>query len=261
MTEWENILSEVIKLKEKHNVLWFRGHSNSSYKLNSGLARINETKTVVRNYENSIYNSFINYGDYYCDKFIEYKEWNTLFLMQHYGLHTRLLDWTDSFMTALYFANYGRNKDEAACIWVIDPIELNKNCIGIYDKTEDEGYDFIKLLTIDSLPKRIENYKNYFEKDIHINTFALVPRRNNERLVSQNGFFTIQGSELIPMEEEYKHLIDKCIYKIELPPESYIESKHFLKMNGMNYYALYGGVDGLCKYIKDELLEIKLENI
>ncbi len=260
MNEWSKILSKVVELKEKHNVLWFRGHSNTNYKLNSSLSRIDRDRCIVRQFENNIYNSFINYGDIYCGMFSEHKDWNILFFMQHYGLYTRLLDWTDSFITAVYFANSRRKKDEDACIWVIDPILLNRNCIGLYDD-KDKGYDIINLLTLDMLPSRINRYKSYFEEDINIKSFALVPRRNNERLVSQNGFFTVQGSDLIPLEEEYKNLIDNGMYKIELPSTTYEDSMKFLKINGINYYSLYGGADGLCKYIKDELLEIKLNNI
>lgn len=259
--DFKNILEQIYEFKRKHGVIWFRGHSDSNYKLNSGLYRIDKDTGSIRNMENNIFNAFLNYGDSYCNSFIENKNWNVLFLMQHYGMYTRLLDWTDSFITALYFATQERDKDECACIWMINPIQLNKSCHQLYDKSEDDGFDLIRLLTVDTLPERIKNYTNYFEKELNIGTFAMVPRRNNTRLVSQNGFFTVQGTINKPLDEEYRCHIDDFIIKIELDPSTYEDRVQFLKLNGINYYSLYGGIDGLCKYLKDEFFGIKLNNI
>lgn len=254
------ILKQLKELSLKHNQLWFRGHSSTTYKLNSGLYRIDNNIDIVRNSETQMFNAFINYGSHFCEKFQNHREWNTLFLMQHYGLYTRLLDWTSSFITALYFANYNRDRSKTACIWVLDPIKLNKYCIGLYEKEVDEVYDYIRILTLDTIPKRIKNYKSYFNEDINIKSFAMMPPRSNDRLISQNGFFTVQGTDGLPLEEEYKQHINDFIYKIELPPETYEDSINFLSLNGVNYHSLFGGIDGLSKYIKDELLKIELKN-
>lgn len=256
----EQVLNKLKEISAKHRTLWFRGHSSTNYKLNSGLYRISKDLNKVRTAENDIYNSFVNLGYFFSDHFYDYKEWNTLFLMQHYGLYTRLLDWTSSFATALYFANLNRDPSSNACIWAIDPIELNKKCHNLYERSSDPAYDSIGLITLETLPNRIKNYTDYFSEDIHVKSFAIMPRRSNDRLNSQSGYFTVQGTDGIPLEDEYHQYIDDFIYKIELPSCTYEESWHYLKFNGINYYSLYGGIDGLCKYIKDELLNIKLEN-
>ncbi len=259
----KEVLEQLNDISSKHETLWFRGHSSTDYKLNSGLYRISANKNEVREQENNMYNAFVNLGSMYIDRFgsgLE-KEWNTLFLMQHYGMHTRLLDWTSSFITALYFANYGRSPDKPATIWALDPLALNKNCHNLYEKQQDNSYDSIGYITLDTLPNRIKKYTSYFNHDVHIKSFALMPRRSNERLVSQNGFFTVQGTDNIPLEEEYKSQIGKFLYKIELPSSTYESSKKYLQVNGIDYYSLFGGVDGLCRYIKDELLKIKLKNL
>jgi hypothetical protein len=54
-------------------------------------------------------------------------EWDWLAVMQHYGLATRLLDWSESALVGLYFAvrdkKYDVKQEDAsnACVWVFDP--------------------------------------------------------------------------------------------------------------------------------------------
>jgi len=63
-----------------------------------------------------------------CPEDRERDRW--LYLMQHYGLPTRLLDWTESVLFATFFAVRER-PTEAATLWAFDPILLNKYQTGL----------------------------------------------------------------------------------------------------------------------------------
>jgi hypothetical protein len=59
-----------------------------------------------------------------CPAADDYLGW--LFLAQHYGLPTRLLDWTENPLIAAYFAVRDQRVDEDGCIWALWPTGLNR---------------------------------------------------------------------------------------------------------------------------------------
>lgn len=145
---WKEILDEVDSFaKENQGNVWYRGMSSVRYKLNSGLFRLQISKDV-QDYialEKQMYNYFKSLG-----ALLHSGEdgWNLLYTMQHHGVKTRLLDWTESFAVALFFAISNWNGHEKAVIWMLNPIQLNLESNGKEEIFLPSKMDFQLVSTV-----------------------------------------------------------------------------------------------------------------
>src|SRR5271166_5433292 len=112
---------------------WFRGHEKANWKLRPKLFRDTECKVEdLFEFEEELRAEFKRRGSQLAEGLTlpAYQDdWGWYSLMQHYGAPTRLLDWSDGALIALYFAVRDRPKDknqDGACIWMLDPYRLNR---------------------------------------------------------------------------------------------------------------------------------------
>ncbi|MCP1134904.1 FRG domain-containing protein [Paenibacillus polysaccharolyticus] len=234
---WINILQSVKDYSlEGRSPVWFRGHSNLDYELHSGLFRLDyEDINEYLSSERVLYRRFINLGHLHHNE----TDWNLLYLMQHHGVLTRLLDWSESFNVALFFAFNEWKTDDFACIWMLRPTKLN---------------DASKGNLIYKLPREGVPYENHiFNKDFPFDPYsvALYPMRNSSRLVAQQGVFTLQGNSMLPLDREHDARLvnDGNLKKIILTPDMRADIRDYLELSGVNYYTLFPDLDGLSKYI------------
>jgi len=219
--------------------IWFRGHADLSWSLIPGYYRISSPPsegTLLKRFKQSAAMLIDRQpGDTF--------DW--LFLMQHYGVPTRLLDWTESPLVALYFAVSDQAYEtHDGALWLLKPTELNKDA-GIHGSEEF----FIPSFEDDEL-------KNYSVEILahnprqKLNPIATIATRNNPRIQSQLGVFTIHHSDACAIEG----VGDKDhINKYKIPHSAKSALKEELRLLGYNKFQLFPELASIGDIIKEGL--------
>jgi hypothetical protein len=104
--------------------LWFRGHDSTAFQLTPSVLRRPRGQTNTYLDEVSLTRHFKAMNPDAADRSASDFEW--LVNMQHYLAPTRLLDWTENLLVALYFAVRNPDFDTAdAALWVLNARRLN----------------------------------------------------------------------------------------------------------------------------------------
>jgi hypothetical protein len=110
-----------VKSRGDERALWFRGQEEASWGLSPKLHRPEYRKAD----ENEIRHEFQSRGLQLIQGRMPTTQYEWYFLMQHYEVPTRLLDWTDNPLMALFFSIYEKKSTLDAVVWVVDPWWLN----------------------------------------------------------------------------------------------------------------------------------------
>ena len=96
------------------------------------------------------------------DKFDE-NNWNFLSIAQHYGLPTRLLDWTSNPLVALWFAFFEEGdydgSDQFRFVW---GVAFDENLTGEYPKQDYNNFKGVQVFKPIEIDQRIINQEAWF---------------------------------------------------------------------------------------------------
>jgi len=254
-------LVERMQSKAK-NSLWFRGCGNGNKGLIPFLYRhkTKKKKTDIEELERKLMTRFRQRSIPLVNRPLD-EDWDTLFFMQHYGIPTRLLDWTENPFIAFYFAVMSgrfsvtrpRGEDspelkfsKEATVWILDPVSWTNHALA------QQSYTGGVLTPGDSALNRYRPLTKF--DDMHVHAVALYGAHNSPRIVAQRGVFTIFGQNTIAMEKVYdKDAFPRLsLTRLILPKDALPSMRKSILSHGITESVVFPDLEGLAKEMKRE---------
>ncbi len=246
---------DFIKEIREEGYIFYRGQdSHIRHKLLPSLLR-EDYNTKNRIFSNRCDKSFINTFKsraIACLNFVPQNDWEWMSTAQHYGLPTRLLDWSRSSLSALFFAVENeefeyKEEEDSPVVWCLNPVVLNEKVRFIDD--------------FNVIPNIIEQNESlqsglldkygigkHLEEPVY--PVALICPTSNGRINAQKGTFTLFPTNSTPLEEMED--VDNILFKIVIDRNNKREIKKQLFEIGITYSSIYPELDYICKDIKFE---------
>lgn len=282
-----NSIQEYIKyIKEysekRDDELWYRGQSNNTWDIMPNLFRDVKMRGKSNEIRNLSYD-FVDFSDEFLnlkEKIIEENLFNILglndfkimFIAQHYGLLTPLVDWTIDPLVALFFAieSYEYNDETYPVVYILKPELINKYAAIGKEVDGSEKLEVIeKPLCIDGISNDL--FKSW-TKDLNVTPANYVPiaiftnENFSHRISKQSGKFTFHGA-VGPLNYKWKDVIvegEKFVDTIKINPHKVEEIKEYLTALNITEKSVYVErleLDIICNDIKENSLEKFKENI
>lgn len=214
----KNVSEYLDVVRETHFPYCYRGQAQD-WPLLPSIGRIIDTVGVdMLTFEEDIIEKLQQYGfPYLKDNVPSYTDW--ILHAQHYGLPTRLLDFTTNPLKALYFAVEDESKTDGV-VWSLDESGVRKF----------PSLDMKKIV---------------FYHPVHINS----------RIVAQESVFAVfplqkDEIEIVPLEERENDF--RFFMKVKIPPVCKPKIKQELSILGINKMSVYPGIEGVIDKIKED---------
>lgn len=257
----------------RNDTFVLRGISDNKYKLLPSAFRQFEEPQVSKltgaeyigdrynNSENERLFHFKKEASVYIDKSIEGHDLEWLLYAQHYGMPTRLLDFTTNPLIALFFCCLNNNDVDGA-VWIINTASYQKwMCEDDNCKSLENTNGMIK-----SIIDYIHEENNHDEEKPYMNRPVIFfPQYIDQRMAAQSSVFMIWGTDKRPLEEmiktsnkmEVREGVSmrirgdtRFIANITVPANCKHRIIKQLDIMNVNEKTVFPGLDGIGRYLE-----------
>ncbi len=235
---------EINRLRSSY---YYRGMPDSSFKLMTSLAR--NCKHLSFSLEDNLLENFIKYVKLE-EPTIDESIWKAMIMGQHYGLPTRLLDWTHSPLVALHFANNEENFEKLSSrdsvVWKIDINELNRHLPEKYRSAlEQKRSSVFSIETLSEVVSSIDEYDN----DMGDRAMASIePPSIDHRIANQYSFFSIIPKGITDIEDYIDKNTDSTV-KFIINKKIRWDIRDILDSYNMSERMMLPGKAGIAKWL------------
>jgi hypothetical protein len=209
--------------------VWYRGQAKVSYSLTPSLLRYQDGLSK----EQKLFDDYEQSAAHLQGQ--KDNQWDLLNDMQHYGVPTRLLDWSDVLGIAVAFALFDSNDDDVdSAVYVLNPLALNE-LSGLKEikrarSDPDFGY------------KAVYWQGRPFSPNLPIAVDGIF---NSDRLRAQRGVFTVHGRDAKSLDQQ----VPSVVRKVVLPAVVKSEAREFLEHANLNAFSIYPDIVGMAQHI------------
>jgi hypothetical protein len=214
---------------------WWRGHAVAGWALVPSVYRDDRAK-----HEQDLVSRFqLRAGTRHgrCPQHEDAPAW--LFLMQHYGLPTRLLDWSEALLVAAYYVIENPTyDDEDGAIWALDAGGLNQ--------LHGHGPYIYGPRSPEIAPLFNQPFNRYADSDERI--VAVGTEEMDPRQMVQQSAFTLHGT---PVGLDRSAGTGDVLRKLVVPKEDKDALRRTLRLLGIHQASLYPDLQNLAAFLDD----------
>jgi hypothetical protein len=262
---------------------WFRGQENVGWELTPSVFRRINGELVYAESEPAIVSDFklrhaasqVNMADSF--------DWQCL--MQHHGCPTRILDFSENILIALYFAvrDNPKENDAPGSLFILNSIKLNYHTAGgptrlragdfpcwlRSQQAEDTTCDAISNRIAASRPSDLSQFTSWIDDNRYkwaehlAKPIAAWPRVIHERMLRQQSVFTVFGGTYANQDGDLstpKHLEDlnrdlpqnwQFLRKFKVPARNKESIRRDLQSLGVHVASLFPEMEYQATFIRD----------
>lgn len=178
-------------------------------------------------------------------------DWNDLagwlFFMQHHGLLTRLLDWTESPLFGLYFAVTSGDEGNDGALYGLSPQALN----------DSSGLG--QMILLPHHPQATELIKEAFrQSETRETTLAVFPPETDLRMLTQRAMFTIHGG---PTPIESLNFAKAHVVRFLIPSERRVLIRRELRALGIERSTIFPDLTNLSAGLNEQVGALRTSEI